>query len=588
MRKENSKFETAFLSEAGSSIHNKDYFAFVELDDFACWVIADGLDTDQEIESAELAVKTIIGKFLEKPTMSRRKIKKYMRTAHKLLQSESKRFRLKASLTMVVSNYSKMVWAVAGHTRLYVYRNDVLFQKSNDLSLAQTYADEEKISFDRIDTHDERYNLLTYMGMPSEFNPFVSKKIRLNDGDALLLCTAGLWENVESTEMLDAVNEAKGGQKLVDTLEEIILSKQKQNVSNYTAAAIMVDKVFQEDPKKRARIFKRIALILIPILLLGGGGAFFMVKNAQQRAQWVADMAEYSQNGDTYLEDKDYAAAAKEYSEAKNAAKRIKDPIHRELYGKKQRVAHLVAQGDSMLAEGDYVKAIEFYEKAKKESKSLKQFDKKDLEAKIEQASNVQGVLDSMKEADLKLAAKDYVAALAIFEKAKKAAIEVSYTNGQKLIQEKMVDAETRIAEIERELRKLDAEKLEKSGDQSEKMNDLEEAMTAFAGAQEIYQEIDMLEKVLAMERKMAKIQETMKTERSEQEIETQVMDAERLEKKGDGFLATQNYGQAIASFSMAQQLYQEASLIDKAMQAGEKKALAQQEQALQQAGNEE
>lgn len=68
-----------------------------------------------------------------------------------------------------------------------------------------------------------------------------------------------------------------------------------------------------------------------------------------------------------------------------------------------------------------------------------------------------------MKDAELKLAAKDYVAALAIFEEAKKEAIEVSYTSGQELIQEKMTEAETKIAEIERELRILDAEKLEKA-----------------------------------------------------------------------------------------------------------------------------
>lgn len=549
--------------------------------------MADGLDTDQEIESAELVVKSIIGQFLEKPTMSRRKLKNYMRKAHKQLQIESKRFRLKASVTVVVSNYSKIVWAVAGHTRLYVYRNDVLHLRSDDLSLAQTFANEEKISLDRIDTHDERYNLLTYMGMPNKFNPFVSKKMRLNDGDILLLCTAGLWENVESTEMLDAVTEEKDGQKLVDTLEEIVLSKQKHRIPNYTAAAIMVNKVFQEDPKKRTKIFKRIALALIPILLLGGIGTFFIVKDIKQKAEWAADMVEYSNNGDTYVEDGDYAAASKEYSEAKNAAKRIKDIVHRELYAKKQRITHLIAQGDTMLGEGDYVKAIEFYEKAKKESKALEQFSKEDLDKKIEQASAVQGVLDAMKDAELKLAAKDYVAALAIFEEAKKEAIEVSYTSGQELIQEKMTEAETKIAEIERELRILDAEKLEKSGDQNEKMNNLAEAMTDFAGAQEIYQEIDMLEKVLAMERKITKIQELMQSELSEQQQETKVSDADRLEQKGDKFLASQNYGQAIASFSMAQQLYQDANQIDKAMAVSEKKALAEQEQTLQQASKE-
>ena len=43
MRKENSEFKTKFISEPGSYLHNADYFAFVELKDYACYCIADVL-----------------------------------------------------------------------------------------------------------------------------------------------------------------------------------------------------------------------------------------------------------------------------------------------------------------------------------------------------------------------------------------------------------------------------------------------------------------------------------------------------------------------------------------------------------------
>ena len=38
MRKQNSTFKTAFLSEAGSKLENNDYFAYVELDRYACYL----------------------------------------------------------------------------------------------------------------------------------------------------------------------------------------------------------------------------------------------------------------------------------------------------------------------------------------------------------------------------------------------------------------------------------------------------------------------------------------------------------------------------------------------------------------------
>lgn len=60
MRKQNSKFLTAFISEAGSELENNDYFAFVELDKYACYVIGDGLNDYPDEESALLAIETVL------------------------------------------------------------------------------------------------------------------------------------------------------------------------------------------------------------------------------------------------------------------------------------------------------------------------------------------------------------------------------------------------------------------------------------------------------------------------------------------------------------------------------------------------
>ncbi|UOK66379.1 hypothetical protein MT997_29180 [Paenibacillus sp. OVF10] len=63
MRKENSEFKTAFVSEAGSFLKNRDFYGCVELEDWACYVIADGLDTDTEVNSAQITVQTILESF---------------------------------------------------------------------------------------------------------------------------------------------------------------------------------------------------------------------------------------------------------------------------------------------------------------------------------------------------------------------------------------------------------------------------------------------------------------------------------------------------------------------------------------------
>ena len=63
MRKQNSEFQTAFTSEADHDLKNTDYFGFVELDDFACYVIADGIDDQMDAMSARLAVAAAVSTF---------------------------------------------------------------------------------------------------------------------------------------------------------------------------------------------------------------------------------------------------------------------------------------------------------------------------------------------------------------------------------------------------------------------------------------------------------------------------------------------------------------------------------------------
>lgn len=510
MRKDNSEFKTAFLSEAGTFINNKDYFAFIELDDIACWVVAHGLDSDREVESAEMAVRSILGNFINNPTMSRMKIKKYMQEAHKLLQEESHRVRLKASLALVVTNYTKMIWAVAGNAKLYHFRNGRLNFKSKDQSLAQLMADEEEIPESQIEEHEERNNLLNYLGKPYDFKPIVSKKYQLTDGDVMVLGTPGLSEGVNSVEMLDTIREAKEPEDAVDTLEDVLLSKQRPIVNNYTAATIFVNKTYKEDPKKKIRIIKRIVVALVIFALIGGGAIVYKVRTAAKTAESVASMIEQEKNGDAFIQDGDYPKALKEYSEARNAAVRIKDAVHMKLIGKKYRITQLIVDGDTAFKDGDYAKALSKYEKAQKEVQGRKDFNVKEVDGKVNASKSLIQISNWMKEGDLKFEKQDYAGAKSTYEKARKAAIAASFTDGEKEIKAKLDETEEKMSTIEKEKRQLDGEKLEKKGDKSYASQDFKKAIESYATAQEVYQEIGMLEKVLSMERKITKAEEKL------------------------------------------------------------------------------
>lgn len=508
MRKENSDFKTAFVSEAGSFIDNRDYFAFVELEDMACYVIADGLDTDREVLSAKMAVSVILENFMAKPSLSRKKIQQDLEAAHEWLKFESRRVRLKASVLVVVTNYTKMVWASCGNARLYHFRGGRLNLRSKDQSLAQLLLEDGRVSEDRLSSHEERGNLLNYMGRPDRFEPYISEKTPLSDGDVLLLCTPGIWEEVELPEMLDALAESSDPDSLTDTLEDIVLSKQRQTVNNYTAAAIYANKTFAEKPKNRKKWIMRIGIMLLTLALAGGGIWYAKYRQAVKLAETVALMTEYEQEGDEYASAGDYPKALKAYSEAKNAASKLKDKLHFQLLRNKQRVAQAVTDGDEYVKDGSFDMAVDSYTKAIGEADKYKPFKVEDIEARIERSEAVAKLTEVMKEGDILFQNQDYNSALELYRKAYRAAIEANYPGGQKQLETKMEEAEGKINHIHRETKTLQADNLEKKGDRALAALDYNAAIEAYTLAQEMYQEIDKLERVLAMERKIAKADE--------------------------------------------------------------------------------
>ena len=501
MRRENSNFKTNFLTEAGSFLQNKDYFAYTELDDVACWVAVKGLDTDQEINSAEVAVKAVLEKFMEKPSFSRRGMKRYLKNAQNILQAQSLRVRLKASIVVVISDYSKMIVGVAGNSRLYHFRNETLAYKSVDQSLAQEIAAERNTNLE-ISQHEERSNLLNYLGKPNDFKPYISKKMKLMDGDVLLLATPGLWEDVSEIEMADALEGIKEPEQYTDLVEEILLSRQKKIVNNYTIAAVFVNKTYQETNKKTMKYIKMIAAALIAILIVGGGTLFYQAKQAKKMSELVTEMKDHEKTGNLYFEDANYDGALLEYSEGRNAAKKLKDPVHRNLLAKKLRITQLILDGDKSAETGEFSKAVENYKKANKEGKLINNFGKEAIDQRIANMDSVVEIAEGIKDGDFKFEAEDYNGALKVYQKARKKALEISFS-GEAQIKQKIEETEEKIKELEKAQKELRAEGLEKSGDQSYARQDYLKAIETYTLAQEIYQETELLAKVLGLERKI-------------------------------------------------------------------------------------
>ena len=269
MRKSNSIFKTAFVSEAGAELANNDYFAYVEDDDFACYVLAAGITDFETSVAAKEVVEHLILSFEEKPGMSKSTLLNYMEETNQRLLSGSHGHRLKASVIMLVTDYEKFRYVAAGNVRLRMYRQGRFFLKSSDMSLANDLIKKGE-SETPLDKHEERHNLYAYLGKKDFFKPFVSKIQKLEDADILTLYSCGLWEHVDEHEIDEIFAEATDNpQESVDLLEDVLLSRQPKDLKSYTVAAIFVNKIFKDPEREHKRqLYMKIAAIVVIILIV--------------------------------------------------------------------------------------------------------------------------------------------------------------------------------------------------------------------------------------------------------------------------------------------------------------------------------
>ena len=359
MRKSNSNFKTAFISEAGDELQNNNYFAFVELDNFACYVLAAGITDFQISDAAKEAVEHLILSFQEKPSMAKSTLMNYMKETNERLLNANSNYPLKASVLMVVTDYEKFRYVLAGNIRLRFYRNTRFFMKSKDMSLAQDLTDSGE-SDTPLDKHEERHNLYTFLGKQDFFHPYVSPKTKLMDADIFAIYSAGFWEHVDSAEIDEIFTEASDDPKdSLDQLEDLLLSRQPKNLKSYTFVAIFVDKAYLDPERERKRLrYIKIAIITLVVLLLIG--LIIFIVRTWHRIK-VEDYENLRARLETYIEQTNFVRAQSIVSDTIKQAESLGRKNDVELLKNYAIVIDGIIKGDQLIQEKQYDDAIEIF-----------------------------------------------------------------------------------------------------------------------------------------------------------------------------------------------------------------------------------
>lgn len=553
MRKQNSNFSAAFVSEAGSQLKNSDYFGFVELDEYACYVIADGITELTGTESARLAIETVILHFQANPSMSGRSMRRLIAAADRALIGYDSYTRQEASLTVILTDYRSFRYGYLGNTRMRMYRGGRVFRQTEDMSLAQEFVEQEKIARDVLQEHEERNNLYAYLGQGGA-RPFVSKKIKLLDTDIITLYTRGIWENLDEAELDDVFSEAGNEvQDSLDNVEELLLSRQPRNLENYTFAAIFINKVYSDPAraKKRKKIilFSVLAVILIIIV---DCICIFLHRRKQQR---IADMNFYFTNTVEYIDTGNFIRAKEECAKAAELAEKLKDKEMRSRLQEYLFVIETVILGDESFSAGSYEEARDHYENAMDRVRYADFIGETYMETKLDKLADFLSVSDYIALGDMLLETAAYEKAEKQYLAAKKLAAASHYTEGteaamtalEKLyVQWAEADAASRQSADEQAGKEVAAAELVASGDKACLERDFAGAEVFYTLALTKYQELGDTANEQYVQRKLesvtAKAAEEKKVRTSAEELERQGMQAQG---SGDYWSAKSFYLQA-------------------------------------------
>ena len=191
MRRINSDFRTKFISEEGQKLSNRDYFGYVEMDDFACYVLADSLDGETRSNSAQFVVESLIRSFGENPTLRKGKLKKYIQNAHRELRKMRGGMHLKASVVLAVTDYKKLRYCYVGNSRLYLLRNSRFLIQTKDQSLTRNLIDDRKIPLDQAAQKFELFCHVIY-GDATRIDNFTSLYRNVGFDDQPVLLFSGM------------------------------------------------------------------------------------------------------------------------------------------------------------------------------------------------------------------------------------------------------------------------------------------------------------------------------------------------------------------------------------------------------------
>jgi serine/threonine protein phosphatase PrpC len=225
------KFTIYQESRVGKRRNNQDRLAHCYSRDALLMVVADGMGGHLHGEvAAQIAVQYMTEVFqreakprLADPFMF---LAQGLAKAHQAVQDYSIGRRLpeaespRTTCVACVVQDSVAYWAHAGDSRLYVLRGGRVQAKTRDHSTVQAMIDEGKLTPDQAVNHPLRNRVYSCLGGQQAPHIDYSRKTTLQEGDAVILCSDGVWAPLDDLLLAKSLQEVDVMHAVPPLLEE--------------------------------------------------------------------------------------------------------------------------------------------------------------------------------------------------------------------------------------------------------------------------------------------------------------------------------------------------------------------------------
>lgn len=168
--------------------------------------------------------------------------------AHELLLQQqdtaSDRHRMHATLVAlwIDTEQGSALWSHVGDSRLYVFRAGSICHITRDDSVVRQMLDAGLIDASAAETHPMKHHLVCAMGVSGDFVAHtIQRPFKLNDGDALLLCTDGWWEPLGAVDIERTLSQAPDPVTWLEAMQRLIAQAALPRQDNHSAIAVWIN-----------------------------------------------------------------------------------------------------------------------------------------------------------------------------------------------------------------------------------------------------------------------------------------------------------------------------------------------------------